>query len=105
MTKDIEMKNSNILLKIADNEDLSRYYEEEGNLSPPMYESDEDLRKVGTNEHDYLIKIGDSRKIILGQQLGKWNKNVNKKESSAIADKNNKILLDEAKVENEESKF
>jgi hypothetical protein len=47
-------------------------YEEEGNLSPPMYESDEEIRKGALGEHDYLIKIAETRKILLAQLLSKW---------------------------------
>lgn len=79
MKKQIEMKNKNMLMRIYNNEDLAKFYEEEeGNLSPPMYESDEDLRKLSTTEHDYLIKLAETRKIILVQQLGKWHKNIDK---------------------------
>ncbi len=67
-------------MRIYNNEDLAKFYEEEeGNLSPPIYESDEELRKLGINQHDYLIKLAETRKIILAQQLGKWHKNSGEK--------------------------
>jgi hypothetical protein len=47
-------------------------YEEEGNLSPLMYESDEEVRRGALGEHDYLIKISETRKILLAQLLSKW---------------------------------
>jgi len=73
--KQIDMKNKNMLMRIYNNDDLAKFYEEEeGNLSPPMYESDEEIRKLSTSQHDYLIKLAETRKIILAQQLGKWNK-------------------------------
>jgi hypothetical protein len=50
--------------------------EDEGNLSPPMYESDEELRKNAITEHDYLIKLSETRKIVLAHQLSKWQKNL-----------------------------
>ena len=79
MKKQIELKNKNLLMRIYNNDDLAKFYEEEdGMLSPPMYESDEDLRKINTSEHDYLIKLAETRKIILAQQLGKWQKNFEK---------------------------
>jgi hypothetical protein len=56
---------------------------EEGNLSPAMYESDEELRKVALCEHDYLIKLSETRKIVLAHQLAKWQRNL--QESSRIA--------------------
>jgi hypothetical protein len=77
--KQIEMKNKNMLMRIYNNEDLAKFYEEEeGNLSPPMYDSDEELRKISTKQHDYLIKLAETRKIILAQQLGKWTQNIHK---------------------------
>jgi hypothetical protein len=50
-------------------------YEDEGNLSPPMYESDEELRKNALGEHDYLIKISETRKTLLAQFLNKCKGN------------------------------
>ena len=47
-------------------------YEEEGCLSPVMYESDEEVRKLALCEHDYLIRIAESRKLLLNEQLSKW---------------------------------
>ena len=32
---------------------------DDGNLSPPLYESDEELRKFSITKHDYLLKKGD----------------------------------------------
>ena len=112
MKKQIEMKNKNMLMRIYNNEDLAKFYEEEeGNLSPPMYESDEDLRKLSITEHDYLIKLAETRKITLAQQLGKWNKSTDKNNTNknrenmnfnntSYADlKANKKLLNQIKVE------
>jgi hypothetical protein len=60
------------VLEVIDVGTTAIKYEEEGNLSPPMYESDEEVRKGALGEHDYLIKIGESRKILLAQLLNKW---------------------------------
>ena len=58
-------------------------YDDEGNLSPAMYESDEELRKISICEHDYLIRISETRKLLLVEQIGKWqsydNPNINAK--------------------------
>jgi ABC-type uncharacterized transport system permease subunit len=47
-------------------------YDDEGNLSPAMYESDEELRKISICEHDYLIRISETRKLLLVEQIGRW---------------------------------
>ena len=70
-----QLINTTILKIDIDSADLK--YEEEGNLSPPMYESDEELRKVALGEHDYLIKIAETRKILLAQLLNKWKGSFN----------------------------
>jgi hypothetical protein len=51
---------------------------DEGNLSPPMYESDEEVRRVALSQHDYLIKMSETRKILLVQKLSKWQNSLNK---------------------------
>lgn len=101
MKKQIEMMNKNMLMRIYNNEDLAKFYEEEeGNLSPPMYESDEELRKISTKQHDYLIKLADSRKITLAQQLGKWTKNIDK----GNKDKEINLALEKKEQEKDEKK-
>lgn len=47
---------------------------EDGNLSPPLYESDEELRKFSITEHDYLFKMSENRKKILSFKLNQWQK-------------------------------
>ncbi len=99
MKKQIEMKNKNMLMRIYNNEDLAKFYEEEeGNLSPCMYESDEELRKISTKEHDYLINFAETRKIILAQQLGKWTKNIDKSNK----DRESVLFLDKKEQEKNE---
>lgn len=68
----------------GDSETLQRSskWMDEGNLSPAMYESDEELRKVALCEHDYLIKLSETRKIVLAHQLAKWQRNL--QESSKL---------------------
>ena len=56
-------------------------WSEEGNLSPPIYESDEELRKNSMSVQDYLFKISDTRKALLAHQLSKWQKNIEESNS------------------------
>ena len=46
-----------------------------GSLSPPGYESDEDLRKVALTEHDFLFDLAEKRKIILIEKLKEYKEN------------------------------
>ena len=45
------------------------------NLSPVLYESDEELRKMSITEHDYLFKMSENRKKILSYKLNQWQRN------------------------------
>ena len=46
-----------------------------GSLSPPGYESDEDLRKIAMTEHDFLFDLAEKRKIILIEKLKEYKEN------------------------------
>ena len=39
--------------------------------SPPLYESDEELREMSINEHDYIIQLTDKRKYCLARELNR----------------------------------
>lgn len=70
-----QIVDSTILKLDIETQDVN--YEDEGNLSPLMYESDEEVRKNALGEHDYLIKISETRKTLLAQLLNKWKGSVN----------------------------
>ena len=46
-----------------------------GSLSPPGYESDEELRKVAMTEHDFLFDLAEKRKVILIEKLKEYKEN------------------------------
>ena len=46
-----------------------------GSLSPPGYESDEELRKIALTEHDFLFDLAEKRKIILIEKLKEYREN------------------------------
>ena len=46
-----------------------------GSLSPPGYESDEDLRKIAMTEHDFLFDLAEKRKVILIEKLKEYKEN------------------------------
>ena len=67
------------------------------NLSPPLYESDEELRKNAVNEGDYLFQLNQNRNKILQNKIKEFrekrnNNNENDKEDNNIKIKNNKYL-------------
>ena len=70
------------------------------NLSPPLYESDEELRKNAINESDYLFELNQNRNKILQKKIKEFREkkndnsesgNENSKENN-IKIKNNKYL-------------
>ena len=54
---------------------LKRKGRRKGSLSPPGYESDEDLRKVAMTEHDFLFDLAEKRKVILIEKLKEYKEN------------------------------
>jgi len=51
-------------LQANDNSNNKKKGRRKGSLSPPGYESDEDLRKIAMTEHDFLFDLAEKRKII-----------------------------------------
>lgn len=76
MYLNFEKKNKEVLEKIKKMRKEEDFLEEkdEGNLSPPFYESDEELRKASISEHDYLFKMSENRKKFLSLKLNQWQK-------------------------------
>jgi len=76
LKKEIEMKVKGSLgLHNYNNVKKVKYSDEiDGNLSPVLYESDEELRKFSVCEHDYLINISETRKFLLANQIAKWQR-------------------------------
>ncbi len=60
--------------KATEKEEEKEDESDDGNLSPPLYESDEELRKCSITEHDYLFKMSENRKKILSYKLNQWQK-------------------------------
>ena len=58
-----------------DNSNLKKKGRRKGSLSPPGYESDEDLRKIAMTEHDFLFDLAEKRKIILIEKLKEYKEN------------------------------
>ena len=78
------------------NGNLKRKGRRKGSLSPPGYESDEDLRKVAMTEHDFLFDLAEKRKVILIEKLKEYKENkindeINKYKTSLqnLSQKNN----------------
>jgi len=86
-------------------------YEDEGNLSPVMYESDEELRKISICEHDYLIRISETRKLLLVEQIGKWqslnnpNNNTSKNNFTKLPISLKKQFREDKQLEDQNSKI
>ena len=68
-----------------------------GSLSPPGYESDEELRKVAMTEHDFLFELAEKRKIILIEKLKEYKEN-------KISEEINKNKNIQNRAENSDSK-
>ena len=63
-------------LQNSDNlNNLKKKGRRKGSLSPPGYESDEDLRKVAMTEHDFLFDLAEKRKVILIEKLKEYKEN------------------------------
>ena len=61
--------------QLNDNLNSKKKGRRKGSLSPPEYESDEDLRKVALTEHDFLFDLAEKRKIILIEKLKEYKEN------------------------------
>ena len=61
--------------QLNDNLNSKKKGRRKGSLSPPGYESDEDLRKVALTEHDFLFDLAEKRKIILIEKLKEYKEN------------------------------
>ena len=61
--------------QINDNSNLKKKGRRKGSLSPPGYESDEDLRKIAMTEHDFLFDLAEKRKVILIEKLKEYKEN------------------------------
>ena len=61
--------------QINDNSNSKKKGRRKGSLSPPGYESDEDLRKIAMTEHDFLFDLAEKRKIILIEKLKEYKEN------------------------------
>ena len=62
-------------LQANDNSNNKKKGRRKGSLSPPGYESDEDLRKIAMTEHDFLFDLAEKRKIILIEKLKEYKEN------------------------------
>ena len=77
----IKENNKNIEInETKDKKNLNK--NKKANLSPKLYESDDDLRKVAITEHDYLFKLSENRKKFLSLKINEFmkkqkNKNIN----------------------------
>ena len=85
-------------LQLTDNSNNKKKGRRKGSLSPPGYESDEDLRKIAMTEHDFLFDLAEKRKIILIEKLKEYKENKINDEMN----KNKKLLDKES--ENTENK-
>ena len=61
--------------QLNDNLNSKKKGRRKGSLSPPGYDSDEDLRKVALTEHDFLFDLAEKRKIILIEKLKEYKEN------------------------------
>ena len=59
----------------GNNANLKKKGRRKGSLSPPGYESDEELRKVAMTEHDFLFDLAEKRKVILIEKLKEYKEN------------------------------
>ena len=59
----------------GNNVNLKKKGRRKGSLSPPGYESDEELRKVAMTEHDFLFDLAEKRKVILIEKLKEYKEN------------------------------
>ena len=78
----------------GNNSNLKKKGRRKGSLSPPGYESDEDLRKVAMTEHDFLFDLAEKRKVILIEKLKEYKENkindeINKYKNNQNQIKNN----------------
>ena len=85
-------------LQLTDNSNNKKKGKRKGSLSPPGYESDEDLRKIAMTEHDFLFDLAEKRKIILIEKLKEYKENKINDEMN----KNKKLMDKES--ENTENK-
>ena len=85
-------------LQLTDNSNNKKKGRRKGSLSPPGYESDEDLRKIAMTEHDFLFDLAEKRKIILIEKLKEYKENKINDEMN----KNKKLMDKES--ENTENK-
>ena len=87
-------------LQVNDNSNNKKKGRRKGSLSPPGYESDEDLRKIAMTEHDFLFDLAEKRKIILIEKLKEYKENKINDEMN----KNKKLLDKESQnIENKKS--
>ena len=87
-------------LQANDNSNNKKKGRRKGSLSPPGYESDEDLRKIAMTEHDFLFDLAEKRKIILIEKLKEYKENKINDEMN----KNKKLLDKESQnIENKKS--
>jgi hypothetical protein len=87
-------------LQANDNSNNKKKGIRKGSLSPPGYESDEDLRKIAMTEHDFLFDLAEKRKIILIEKLKEYKENKINDEMN----KNKKLLDKESQnIENKKS--
>ena len=57
-----------------DNNENKKNKNKKVNLSPKLYESDDELRKVAITEHDYLFKLSENRKKFLSLKINEFMK-------------------------------
>ena len=67
--------NESNINQINDNSNSKKKGRRKGSLSPPGYESDEDLRKIAMTEHDFLFDLAEKRKVILIEKLKEYKEN------------------------------
>ena len=67
--------NESNINQINDNSNSKKKGRRKGSLSPPGYESDEDLRKIAMTEHDFLFDLAEKRKVILIDKLKEYKEN------------------------------
>ena len=86
------LKDNNLQQNASAN--LKRKGRRKGSMSPPGYESDEELRKVAMTEHDFLFDLAEKRKVILIEKLKEYKENkindeINKYKNSLQNQNNN----------------
>ncbi len=95
-----------------DNENINDDEKTEEDLSPPKYDSDDELRKIAINQMDYFANLNSNRKKILLNKVNEYKENQkneeifkkNKKKNKDIKNNNiNKINIKRSNINLDEN--